>query len=290
MEQDNAGGGFVPTALDDILRAEPGASSEPAGQPAPQAQPETPRETGEAATPPPEAKDNRPRDEAGRFAPKAEAAAKPETGPPPEENAAPKHVPVSVHVEERRKWQAKAAELEAQIAALRQQPPPQPAQPQQPAAPQIAPEDLIFQDPRAFVGMLQQRQEEQLLATRLALSEALVRDKPDYADAEAALHEYARSSERAAVEVAQALRSHHAPALWAYEAGKKLLSMKPETIEARINAEVERRYAERVAQSPAPSSAPPPPASLASARSAGPRVATSTFAGPTPLTSILGRR
>jgi hypothetical protein len=290
MEQDSTErGGFVPTPIDDILRAEPGASSEPAGQPEPRAQPEARPETGEAAAPPPEAKDDRPRDEAGRFAPKAEAAAKPATGTPPAENDPPKSVPTSVLVEERRKWQAKVAELEARFA---QQPAPQPAQPQQPAAPQIPPEELIFQDPRAFIGMMQQQQQEALLQTRIALSEALVRDKPDYAEAEAALTQYAQSSQKAALEVAQALRSHQAPALWAYEAGKALISRQQwsSVIQQYGSPEAYAAAQRAAAPPPAPSSAPPPPASLASARSAAPRTGAATFAGPTPLSSILGRR
>lgn len=285
MEQESEGG-FVAKPFDDILREDDGdaPTREPAGRPEPVAAPE-PVATGEAAdAAEAKPKDDRPRDDAGRFAPKAAEAPQQAAGSPPAaQNGPPQSVPASVLVEERRKWQARVRELEAQLTA------PRPAPQQQPApAPEPPPEELLFQDPARFVQSLRQQQEEALLATRLETSAAIARQQPDYEQAEAALAEYAQSSPAAAREVAQALRAHPAPALWAYQVGKKLLEQRPESIEARINAEVERRLAERMQQQPAPSPAPPPPpASLASVRSAAPRT---QWAGPAPTTAIFGRQ
>lgn len=270
MEQDtaNSGGAFVPAPLEDILsRDPPDNEAQSGGQPEraemiPQA-----AETGEAAQATPDAEANRD-PETGRFAPKQPEQPTAETGPPPGANDPQKMVPLSVVLEERKKRQA----FEAELAAYRaQQQPPAPQQPQQPAAPQVPIEELIFQDPKAFVATMQRQQEEALLQTRIAASEAIARQKPDYEAAEQALTAYAQSSPRAAAEVAQALRSHALPAVWAYEAGKQLLAQRPEAIEARIAAEVERRIAER-APAPVSSSAPPRlPGTLADVRSAGPR-------------------
>lgn len=305
MEQDATG--FTPKPFEELLRPDAGATreTEPAGRQEPIAPaPEASRETGEA-TAAPEAKDERPRDPAtGKFLPKAaDAPTQDAAGSPPAEQQAqpPQHVPASVLVEERRKWQAKVRELEARLSAP--PPVPQPAMPQQPAQPQVPLTDMLFQNPEQFVQTLAQRQEEALLQTRLATSEAIARQQPDYSDAEAALEAYARSSPQAAAEVAQMLRQHPAPAMWAYQAGKHLLAQQrwqpvmqqhPDP-DAFINAEVERRLVERMQQrpaAPAPSSVPqpPPPASLASVRSAGPRNGAGTWTGPTPIGNVLGRR
>lgn len=296
MEQETGSAGFVPTPIDDILRADDAPPSEPAGRPEPQAAPE-PRETGEAAAPP-EAKDNRPRDEAGRFAPKAEAAPAPQnTGTPPAENG-PKLVPVSVAIEERKKRQA----LEAELAELRARAaqPQQPAPPPQQVAPQQAPD--FWADPDAHLTHREQqivaRLEQEMVRRTVALSEAIARQQPDYEDAEKALFEYAQANPQLRQQIGTTLATHATPAMWAYEQGKRLLAAQAwapvqqqhASPDAFIKAEVERQVAERMARSPAPSSAPPPPASLASARSAGPRVGPAAYTGPTPLTSILGRR
>lgn len=286
MEQDNAetsGGGFAPTPMTDILAPR---AAEP---PPPQEAAPAPEATGEA---PAQTKPEQPRASDGKFAPKeAQADAAP---PAAKQDAqAPTLVPVSVAQEERRKRQA----LERELAELRAKMAPAPAAPQQPAPPAVPLTDLMFQDPERFVQTLRQQQEEALIQTRLATSEAIARQQPDYDDAEAELTAYAQSSPQAAAEVAQALRSHPAPAMWAYQAGKQLLSQQRWAPvmqqhgdpEAFINAEVERRYAERVASAPAPSSVPLPQ-SLASARAAGPRNPAPAYRGPTPMSAILGRR
>lgn len=286
MEQDNAetsGGGFAPTPMTDILTPR-------AAEPPPQEVAPAPEATGEAPAQP---KPEQPRASDGKFAPKEAQA---EAAPPAakQDAQAPTLVPVSVAQEERKKRQA----LEARVKELEAKLAPAPVAPQQPAPPAVPLTDLMFQDPERFVQTLRQQQEEALIQTRLATSEAIARQQPDYDDAEAALTAYAQSSPQAAAEVAQALRSHPAPAMWAYQAGKQLLSQQRWAPvmqqhgdpEAFINAEVERRLAERAAQAaPAPSSVPLPQ-SLASARSAGPRNPAPAYRGPTPMSAILGRR
>jgi hypothetical protein len=293
MEQDNAeisGGGFVPTPMTDILSSR-ADKPEPAPMPRIEAKPEpAPVETtGEKPAP---STDERPRMPDGKFAPKD---AQVEAAPPAAKQDAPQSVPVQAVLEERKKRQAlerELAELRARAAQpVAQQQPPQPAQVPLP--------DLMFQDPERFVQALAQRQEEALLQTRIATSEAIARQQPDYDAAEQALTAYAQSSPQAAQEVAAALRQHPAPAMWAYQAGKHLLSQQRWAPimqqhgdpDAFINAEVERRLADRVRQQPAPApSAAPLPQSLASARSAGPRNPAPAFTGPTPMSAILGRR
>lgn len=219
MEQDTAtsDGGFAPSMLEDILHSA-STASEPAPQPerAAEMAPEPAEQTGETA----EAKAERERDPAtGRFAPKPDAPA--EAAPPAaQQNAPPQSVPVSAVQEERRKRQA----LEREVQELRARLAPTPAQPAQPQAPQVPLSDLMFQDPAAFVQQMEQRFEERALQARIATSEAIARQHSDYDDAEAALTAYAQSRPEAAAEVAQALRSHPAPAMWAYQAGKQLLA------------------------------------------------------------------
>jgi hypothetical protein len=282
MEQDtaNSGGAFVPEPLEDIFSREPETEAPQAGgQPESDTLPEPAAETGEAVEAPPEAE--RERDpETGRFmAKQPEPAPQTETGPPPVKDEPPQTVPLSAVLEERKKRQA----LEAQLRAIMAQQ--QPQAPQQPAQPQVPLEDLVFQDPKRFVEVMAQRQEEALLQTRIATSEAVARQQPDYDAAEQALTAYAQSSPRAAAEVAAALRAHPAPAMWAYQAGKQLLAQSPEAIEARIAAEVERRIA---ARAPASSSAPPPrlPGTVADVRSAGQRTTAASQIG-SPLEDIV---
>lgn len=287
-EQPEANSGMTP--LSEVFgRQEPAVQqTAPEGQPEPQAAPQTPPETGD------EPKAEQPRDERGKFAPKQNAA------PPAEKN--PEEGRIAAVKAEREKRQAlerELTELRAKLAA----PPAQPVQqaPQQPPAqPQVPLSDLMFQDPERFVAALQQRQEEQLLATRIATSEAMARQQPDYDAAEQALTAYAQSSQQAAAEVAAKLRSHPAPAMWAYQAGKHLLSQhrwqpimqQHSDPEAFIAAEVERRLQEKLAEQQAarPAAAPAPrlPTSLASATSVAPRSGPG-WAGPTPLTNVFGR-
>lgn len=290
--------GFTPRSTEDVFGSrQVERQTEPAGRPEPEAAPQVEEQSGEATAAPPEPKDGRARDAAGRFAPKAGEAEQPATGSPPaEQPQAQQHIPPSVLVEERRKWQAKVAALEAQIAQ-RQAAPPPPVAPQQPAQPQVPLTDLMFQEPERFVQTLQQRQDEAMLQTRIAMSEAVARQQPDYDEAAKAVEAYARSHPKRGQEVAAEIRGHAAPALWALDFGRKILAHQKwqpiqqqyATPEAYAEAQREQWMAERTQPAPSPAPPSPPPASLSGARSASPR-AQSTWTGPRPTGAVWGRR
>ena len=304
-------GGFVPRSSEELFGSRPTERApEPAGRPEPERAPaRVAEQSGEAATPPPAAEASKPgpaRDPSGRFAPQApqqqdgEQQAAPSA--PPAEQQQPQLVPVSAVQEERRKRQAleqRLREMESQYQQyaqrqMPQQPPPQPAVTEA----QLA--DMMFADPQGYHRHQQQMFEQQLLDQRLALSEAMVAEKTDYPQAEAALVAYAQSHPQRAAEVRQMLRGSRVPALDAYRAGKELLAREAwgsvtqqyTSPDAYIEAERQKWLADSQQQlaRPATSSAPPaPPASLASARSAGPRSGAAPWVGPRPPEAIWGR-
>lgn len=291
MEQETATSGegtFTPAPFDDILRSDAEtAPREPAGRQASKATPDAPAESGDK--PVDLTKAGPPRDERGKFAPKQEQQ---EAGPPPDKQDAPQTAPIAAVLEERKKRQAseaRAKELEARLAALEA-----PRQPSAPAAPEVPLEDLMFQDPQRFIQAVRAPLEDQLVQTRLAMSEANARREPDFEDATAALAQYVESNPHLRDSVRQALRSHPDPARWAVEQGRALLAeqrwgqvvQQYGTPEAFLAAQQQQRAAAPIAQASAP---PNPPGSLASVRSTGPR-GTPTWNGPTPLNAILGTR
>lgn len=295
MEQDSdtetsGEGEFAPAPLGDILRGDVTPEPrEPAGRQATEAPAETPAETGETTAEQP-AEPEIPRDEHGRFAPKqAEAEG---TGTPPEpKQEQPQTVPIAVMLEDRKKRQAAEArlkELEARLAALT----PPPAAPTAPATPEVPLEDLMFQDPQRFIQAVRAPLEDQIVQTRLAMSEANARREADYEEAMGAFTQYVESNPHLKAAVRDALRSHPDPGRWAMEQGRALIA------EQRWG-QVVKQYgtpeaflaAQRAAAAPpaAPSTAPvAPPGSLASVRSAGPRGGADGWT-PTPLSEILGR-
>lgn len=286
QEQGNAPA-FEPSALSDILAArepEP-MQTEPDRQPEPEAQAEPAAETG-VETP------EQPRDDAGRYAQKA--------APPAAEKSAEIGLQAAARAE-REKRQAierEFAEYRAKVAAQQMPQPVQHVQ-QPPAQPPVPLEDMMFQDPKAFVGTMRQQFDEELLKTRLMLSEAQARQYADYEAAEAEVHAYAGRGDTQKLEVAKLLRSHPAPAIAAYQFGKHLMAQKRwggvmqkhSDPEAYIAAEIERREQERAAQQPPANPVPAPrlPTSLAGARASQGRSA-STYAGPSSLSEILGGR
>lgn len=268
-------------------------AQEPAGQREPSAATPPAPETGEAAA-------QRARDEAGRFAPK------PEAGPPPARD--PEEGRIAALKAEREKRQAlerKIAEYEARLAA--------PPAAQAPAIPQTPkqPAQNFWDDPEAYVAA--QREEmakqmaEQTRGVRLDLAREMVRSAhPDYDEAESALYDYVErvkaTNDPAMLAQVNAIAAaiNHAPnpAMKALELGREAKNLRdanydPQAaLERRIQAEVDKRLAAmQPAAPPAPDQAPAPrlPGSLASARAAAPRAA-STYQGSKPLTSILGPR
>jgi hypothetical protein len=282
------GAAFEPRPMSEVLRSDPAPTrEEPAGRPEPTAAPQTTSDPGEKPAP----QADRNRDDAGRFAPKGEQ----QGAPPASEQNAPQMVPVSAVLEERKKRQALEARIREFEAAPRA---PAPAQqmPQQPAQPEVPLSDLMFQDPDRFIQAVRAPLEEQLVMTRIAMSEQVARREPDYADAEAALTAYVEQNPAVRPHVAKALREHPAPAMWALEQGRMLLAQQrwgqviqqygsPDAYLAAVQQQ----------QPPAPASrapaAPPPPASLASVRSSGPRSSgLAPWSGPKSLFNTSGRR
>lgn len=290
MTDTNTGeaGSFEPRPLDAILRSDPApAREEPAGRPEPAAEPQAASDPGEKPASQPE----RPRDDAGRFAPKGEQQAAP---PAPEQNA-PQMVPLATVLEERKKRQALEARLR-EVEAARQAPQPAPQMPQQPAQPEVPLSDLMFQDPDKFIQAVRAPLEEQLVVTRIAMSEQVARQQPDYAEAEAALVAYVEANPQLRPHVAKQLREHPAPAMWALEQGRALLAQQQWGQVIQQYGSPQAFLAAQQQQAPQPvattaPAVPPPPASLASVRSAGPRNAgPAPWSGPKPLSAILGAR
>jgi hypothetical protein len=304
MEQEtDLGPAVEPRSLSDILGSQPdtAARAEPsAGQ---QAEPQaatTEQETGEA-------KAQRARDEAGRFAPEAQ------TAPPAEPNAPEEGRVAAIKAERQRRQQAeqRAADLERQLREFqqRQTAPAAPQAPAQPAAPAQPPADF-WADPEGYVANLhkqtQAEVERRTSEVRFALAAEVVRSQhADYDEAESALHEHVQEAEASgdpmrkaqAEAIRAAIRNAPNPAAIALQLGRQAKMLReagndPQVMFQRaVEAEVAKRLA---AQQPAPAPVPANPAprlptSLAGARAAAPRSA-STYSGPRHLSSILGQQ
>jgi hypothetical protein len=292
MEQDNTAetsgeGGFTPAPLGDILRGGSAPTPrEPAGRQATEAPSEGAAETGDKSVDLTKAPVTR--DESGRFASKSDQQ---EAGPPPDKQDAPQTAPIAAVLEERKKRQALEArlkEMEARLAA-----PQAPTPAAAPATPEVPLEDLMFQDPQRFIQAVRAPLEDQLVQTRLAMSEANARREPDFEETTSAFHQYVEANPHLKDSVRQALRSHPDPARWAVEQGRALLAEQRwgsvvsqyGTPEAFLAAQQQQQ-----ATAPVAASVPAtPPGSLASVRSAGPR-GVPQWNGPTPLSKIFGGR
>lgn len=284
-------------SLSDILgRSEPAERRDTsAGQQTQSAETPSAPETGEAAA-------QRARDEAGRFAPKQDAAPPAASTPEAGQLAA-----LKAEREKRQALERRLAEYEARLTAAPQAAPPPAIPPTpEPAAP------AFWDDPEKFVGSVEQRVaklvEDQTRAVRMDIAREMIRTTaPDYDDAEQALFDHvqeARAS-RDPVKIAQAdaiaaaIRNAPNPAAVALQLGRQAKALReagndPQAMyERAVQAEVERRMA---AMQPAAHASPDPtapaprlPTSLASARAAAPRAA-STYQGPKPFSAILGQR
>jgi len=256
--------------------------------------------------------EGQPRDEQGRFTTPGEpAAAEPpvaatdappastENQPapvPPASEPEPAHVPTAALTDERRKRQAAEArnqELERQLAAFQQpqQPVQQPAQPQQaPALPDM------FEDPEGYTRAIQAQMQQQVVATRLDMSETIARQShPDFDEK---MQAFQQVIQRRPDLIDQMMSDPH-PAGFAYKVGSDFLELNQlgslDAYKAQVRAEIE---AELRAQAPAAPAAPAPaapaapvlPTSLADAPSArAPGSAGAPDAGPPSLSQILGR-
>ncbi len=220
---------------------------------------------------------DRPRDPAtGKFAPKAADKApdaKTKDAAPP---AAEKNVTegqLSAVLAEREKRQAaerRAAELERKL------------QPQtQPKAPDL------YEDPDKFrAGMLTEVQQT-VLNERLNMSEMMVRSQ--FEDADPAIAAFMEASQANPAMRAQVMQQPH-PYKAVYDEGKRILAMQeigdPVAYKEKLRAELMAELGQQPAAVAQPVQLP---TSLANARSAAPRNAT-TWQGPTPINDILARK
>ena len=242
-------------------------------------------ETPEVAeTPQPEPKDDRPRDEHGRFAPKGET--QPET---PEPSAPPaleeQHtIPPKALQEERRKRQ----ELEQQLNEIRQQMASQ-QQPQQPRPD-------FWEDQEGYL----QHYGEQILTQAEQRALARFEERLIARSANAARAKYEDFDDTVAVfaDMAKAnpaleaqLRQHENPGEFVYTTAKTQMELAQyggdmsALIEAKVRAELEKAQAQQPKPEPAPQ--PQIPETLAGAQSAK---SGTIAAGPPTLDSILGRK
>lgn len=202
-------------------------------------------------------------------------------------------VPRKALIEERRKrqdYEKKLAEFEAKLAKLdKPQAPPQPP-------PQMQPPPDPWTDPEGALAYERQQRAMELYETRVILSEELMSQKPDYADAKAAFIEAANADPT----LAQKLVRHPMPAKFVYEEGKRIAALReigpdPATYREQLRQQLrEELLAEMQAHPPSqPSSAPraPAPKSLAGTTSSVPRDQQGRYAprsGPASLDELLG--
>jgi len=265
--------------LNEILsgaQSEP-AAPEPTPAPAP-AEPSAPAPSGEP--PAPEPKDDRARDEHGRFVPKPQDGQQ-EAPPASKQDHGP--IPIQALLDEREKRQR--AERELEEWRRRATPPP---------APPVRPD--VFADPDGAFQHIEQQVSEQVTRARLDMSVMMEQaSKPDYAEKESAFIEAVKSNPA----LYQQMMSDPHPAGFAYRVGSQVLAMREigdpagyrERIEQELREKLEAEYAAKYQQvtPPAPPPAPLPafPTSLSTARAAAPRSPAPAFSGPPPL-SVLG--
>lgn len=263
--------------LNEILS---GAQSDPAPAPAPEPQPAepTPAPAPSGEPPAPEPKDDRARDEHGRFVPKpqgeqdaAPPAAKQDHGP----------IPIQALLDEREKRQRAERELEEYRRRTAQPPAP----PQRPD---------VFADPDGAFQHVERQVAEQVTRARLDMSVMMEQaNKPDYAEKESAFIEAVKANPAL---YQQMLADPH-PAGFAYRVGSQVLVMREigdpagyrERIEQELREKLEAEYAARyqqVAQPAAPTAPTAFPTALSTARAAAPRQTGPTFSGPTPLSAL----
>jgi hypothetical protein len=266
--------------LNEILNS--GAQSDPAPAPAPEPAPAepTPAPAPSGEPPAPEPKDDRARDEHGRFVGKPQGEQEPA---PPAGRQDHGPIPIQALLDERERRQK--AERERDEWRQRAAPPP---------APPVRPD--VFADPDGAFSHIEQQVSEQVTRARLDMSVMMEQaSKPDYADKEAAFIEAVKANPA----LYQQMMSDPHPAGFAYRVGSQVLAMREigdpagyrERIEQELREKLEAEYAAKYQQvmPPAPPPAPLPafPTSLSTARAAAPRSPAPAFSGPPPL-SVLG--
>ena len=225
-----------------------------------------------------------------------------ETGVKPQDTASPAEsdetdnsplVPRRALIEERRKrqdYERKMVEFEAKLAELsKPQPPPQ----QQRQQPQPPPDP--WTDPEGAMAYERQQRAMELYETRVILSEEMMSQKLDYADAKRVFIEAANADPA----LAQKLVRHPIPAKFVYEEGKRLAALREigpdpaayrETLRQQLRAELEAEMGQHPSNvNPTPRA--PAPKSLAGQTSAQPRDQNGRYVpgnGPASLEDLLG--
>ncbi len=248
--------------------SEPPPSASDGGQPSAEAPEPAPTEMGEAA---PEPDEGQPRDEAGRFAPKAKDA---ETAAPPAAEREPQNVPVAALKDERAKRQALEAEVAQYRAREAQWQRQQQAQPApQPPADKPDPMGALLDNPHGFVeerAVQVARQmvaplEDQMFRDRLNFSVARAKQAPDFEEVDALVSAaIAAAPPEQQQRLAETLRRHPDPGQWVLTTGRAIKER--QAFEAW-------KASQQQAPSPQPETPPPStpalPASLATARGVG---------------------
>lgn len=249
--------------------------------------------------------DGQPRDEQGRFAPKAEALEpEAETGEPaapvddqpepqtevpptPEAEPEPQAIPFKALKDER----AKRQQLEAELERLRSQIQ-QPQQPQYQPQPQFHPEadevpDPVV-DPAGYADWVESRALARINTQRVAQSAQAARGKyPDFDQAVQAFQQMAQVNPM----LEQMMLQQPDPAEWAYRTAKTHMEVTQyggldAAVEARVQAALAAEMEKLKAQAAVKPQVPP---SLATERTVAPRTNSVPWAGPPSLDSILNR-
>jgi hypothetical protein len=275
--------------LDEILSGVP-SDPQPAVPPEP---PQDPPRTGE--TPDPEPRDDRPRDEHGRFAPRTPE----EDAAPPAAKQEPGPIPIQALLDERERRQK--AERERDEWRQRAAPPP---------TPQQRPD--VFVDPDGAFEHLRTEFREELARERLervtervnySVATAQVQ-YPDYADKEQAfiaqVQAEAQRDPNGQSALYRQMMSDPNPANFAYRVGSQILALReigpdPTTYKEKLVDDdalfqrmLEKRGLSQQQLEPPVAQAPRPvfPTSLSTARAAAPRQPAVGYNGPTPLTAF----
>jgi hypothetical protein len=279
--------------LNEILS---GVPSDPAPQPATAPEPAAPQDpprTGE--TPDQEPRDDRPRDEHGRFAPRRQD----EDAAPPAARQEPGPIPIQALLDERERRQK--AERERDEWRQRAAPPPTP----QPRPDVFADPDGAFEHIRAEFRRDLELERQQRAVDRLNYSVATAQVQyPDYAEKEAAfiaaVQAEAQRDPSGQSALYRQMMSDVNPAGFAYRVGSQALAIAeigpdPTQYKERLvddDALLERMLQKRglslqqLQQPAAQAPAPVFPTSLSTARAAAPRQPAEPFTGPTPLTAF----
>lgn len=203
----------------------------------------------------------------------SETGDKPDASAPPAGAAQPQddgpRVPLKALEDERRKrqeFEKQFSELQRQMQALQQ---PKPQVPQQPDLPPDP-----WTDPEGAIAWHNRQQQRAIYETRVAMSEEMMSQKPDYAEMKQEFFEAIQADPS----LAHKLVAHPMPAKFVYEVGRKHRAEKrigndPDAFEANLREQIRQELMAELGTQPSQTQAPraPAPKSLAGATSTQPR-------------------